>query len=535
MSNISLLDCTLREAPLDGLMWGDLSLHRAIRDLADANIQIIECGFLKNVPYVEGSAIFSNIDQIKKVIGEKKRGTLYAALIDYGRFDVESLPANNQESIDLIRICFKKDEINDVLRVANIVKKKGYLVAIQHVNTCAYSDDEIIDFIKKVNAIKPYAYSIVDTFGSMYQDEVVRMAKLVDKYLDKGIKMGFHGHNNLMLANSNAQQFITELVEQRDVIVDASLNGCGRGAGNANTELVAEYIRKKHDGIYDIDLLLDLIDTVTYMASRKTEWGYSIPYFIAGMNDAHSFNVKYLTQRHNLKYADLRAIIEKLDEQKKKRYDYEELDRLYIEYFDSPADSSETLNMLKNKIGDSKVLLLAPGKSVQENRTFVESFIKKEKPIVFGVNGFIANYKHDVVFYSGVRRYELISDIDMDKYGRPMVIKTSNIKKSLYNQEKVVDYCSLIKKGWVYFDSSIILLLRLLDRIDVREVYIAGLDGYKSYGNAFYDKSMETALSDAERIQATNENGEMIREVIRNSKNMRITFITESEYERYIE
>lgn len=534
MSNIMLLDCTLREAPLDGLQWGDLSLHRAICDLAKAKVQIIECGFLKDVSYEKGSAYFSDVKQIKSVIGEKKKGVIYAALVDYGRFNVDTLSDNDGESVDLIRVCFKKKEIDMVLEYAKKIQDKGYLVAIQHVNTCAYTDEEIVRFVKKVNAIQPYAYSVVDTFGSMYQDDVIRLAKLIDKYLDKNIKFGFHGHNNLMLANSNAQQFIVEMSKKRQVVVDSSLNGCGRGAGNANTELLAEFIRRKYDGDYDIDILLDLIDRITYMAKKRTEWGYSVPYFIAGMNDAHSFNVKYLTQRHNLKHADLRAIIGMLDEERKKTYDYQELDRLYMDYFGMPVNDTDTLAEIMKIIGDREVLLLAPGKSVKTNRQKISSFIAEKNPIVIGVNTVIDNYKQDIVFYSGIRRYEMLPFIEMEKYGNPLLIKTSNIRQSLSSNELIVDYCSLIKKGWVYFDSSIILLLRLLVKIGIKNVYIAGLDGYKSYGNAFYTNEMETALSDSERAQASRENGEMLKDIV-DSSNLNINFITKSEYERYLD
>ncbi len=535
MEKFKLLDCTLREAPLDGLMWGDLSIKKMINGLEKANVNIIEVGFLKNAVYVFGSSSFQRVEEIRPYLEHKKADTMYVALVDYGRYDLHYLTPYDGTSIDAIRVCFKHQEIHDVLSYAQAIRDKGYQVCIQHVDTMGFTDDEIIDFIKKVNLFKPFSYSVVDTFGAMYESDMLHYTELANQYLDNDIWLGFHGHNNLMVADANAQRFASEIGARRKVIVDASLYGCGRSAGNAHTELMAQYMNKKLGAEFDINELLDLIDTVIVAAQEKTTWGYSIPYFIAGMHNAHTFNVKQLLKRHNLKSKDLRGIIEKLDDVQKKAYDYTLLEKLYVEYFDQPVDDSETVAKLTAAFQGKKILLLAPGKSVNDSQMEIETFINEERPVVIDVNNLINGYQADYIFYSGSVRYQNLQYQDYSAVGKPKIILSSNIKSFACEDEMIVDYRSLIKYGWVNIDSSAILLLRLLIKCGVKEVYIAGLDGYKSFGQAFYDNELDTGLDEKSRIEHTNDNLSMMKDIMENNPNFVMHFLTDSVYKTIFE
>ena len=81
---------------------------------------------------------------------------------------------------------------------------------------------------------------------------------------------------------------------ERKVIVDSSLCGMGRGAGNAPTELVANYLNLKYHCNYDMNAVMDAIDTYMSYFQENYTWGYSTPYFIAGMYCCHVNNIAYL-------------------------------------------------------------------------------------------------------------------------------------------------------------------------------------------------------------------------------------------------
>lgn len=531
MKKACLLDCTLREAPIDGLMWGEASIHKMISGLENAGADIIEVGFLKNEEYVKGSTIFHHVEDIETYLCDKKSNTMYVALVDYGRYDLSNLAPFNGRSIDAIRVCFKHDQIGDVLDYASEIVAKGYKVSIQHVDTMGFSDDEIIGFVKKVNALKPYAYAIVDTFGAMYEEDMVHYARLIDSELATDIKLGFHGHDNLLMANANAQRFIMELSDHREVIVDTSLYGCGRGAGNAHTELVMRFLIEKYKLGYDINEVLDLIDTVISAVQTKTEWGYNIPYFISGMYNAHTFNVKHLMKRHNLKSKDLRGIIDKLDDSQKKMYDYALLEKLYVQYFDRRVDDAQAIKLLNERFNNREILLLAPGQSVRKESSTIKDFIQNHKPIIIAINNVIDDYELDYIFYSGAIRYQNFQFQHNESMGKPELILTSNIVPKGYGNEIVVNYMSLIKFGWVNLDSSAIMLIRLLIVCGVSKCYVAGLDGYKNFGYAFYKNELDTGLAESDRIEHTKDNLSMLKDIKKEHPDFELSFITSSVYE----
>ncbi len=530
MNRVRLLDCTLREAPLEGLMWGDLSIRKLIGGLERAGLDIIEVGFLKDPPYRTGSSSFHTVEDIRPYLRDKKAKKLYTALVDYGRYDLSALTEYDGTSVDAIRVCFKHHEIDAVLDYAAAIRAKGYQVCIQHVDTMGYSDEEIRRFVERINSFKPLSYSVVDTFGAMYEDDMLHLARLVNELLDENILLGFHGHNNLMLADANAQRFVQEFSGCRDIVVDASLFGCGRSAGNAHTELLAQYMVRKFGAAYDINELLDLIDTVIAAAQEKTTWGYSIPYFISGMHNAHTFNAKQLLKRHNLRSKDLRAIIERLDETQKKAYDYALLEKLYVEYFDRPIDDKETVAALSKSFRGRELLLLAPGRSILEKKAEIDCFIRERDPIVIGVNNLIEGFRLDYIFFSSAPRFENLKYQDVNAVGNPRLIVSSNIAAEGRSGLLRVNYSSLIKFGWVNLDSSAILLLRLLIRCGVLHCWAAGMDGYKPFGKAFYKDELDTGLAEADREEHTRDNIEMMRDIRATVPEFSVSFLTDSIY-----
>lgn len=59
-----------------------------------------------------------------------------------------------------------------------------------------------------MNKLHPFAFSIVDTFGSMQMGDLERIVRLVDNNLAKDIALGLHLHENLAQSFSLAQRFL---------------------------------------------------------------------------------------------------------------------------------------------------------------------------------------------------------------------------------------------------------------------------------------------------------------------------------------
>ena len=522
MGKINLLDCTLREAPIKDLILGKEYIQIFINALEKTNIDIIECGFLKDGGNRDDNTIFVTPEEIEPFLTNKNTDKEYVALVDYGRYDLKNLSPYNGKSIDGIRICYKKSERELVFPYAQAIKDKGYKVYIQNVDMLSYTDLEILQVIENVNKLQPAAYSIVDTFGSMYAEDLRHLFEIVNKNLDKNIKLGFHAHNNLMLAAANAQFFISLAHSSREIIVDGSVLGCGRGAGNAHTELLAEFINKKYCEKYNLNELLDIIDYLMPKFIQNCTWGYSIPYFLAGVHNAHVFNVNHLLRRHNIKSKDLRAIVEKLDENQKKMYDYAVLEKLYVEHFDRQVDDTEAFSKLKNTISGKKVLFLAPGTSLNSHKQEILNYIKQEKPLVVSINNEIPDFPCDIVFYSSSNRY---------KKSQINSIVTSNIKQDALDNELIFNYLPLIKFGWINIDTSFILALRLFIKAGVREFSFAGCDGFnKEDTSYYYNQELLTSTNVEDLLLLTKETAQMLEDIMKTTP-IKANFITPSAYE----
>lgn len=383
MKNVKILDCTLRDG---GRIINCAFPNSQIKDiayrLADANIDIIEVGFLrdaKSVNYQGNSTFFTDVDQIRPFVNRKK-DTMYVAFIDYGMFDFSTLKPYDGTSIDGLRIGFtRKNFENDhaeILECLAEVKQKGYKLFVQGVNSLGYTDRELLGIVDIVNQIQPEGFGIVDTYGAMYMDDVDRLYTIVDHNLDENIAIDFHSHNNYQLSFAFAQEIIRLSNGKREVIIDGTLNGMGKCAGNLNTELLVDYLVRKRNYDYDFDAILDIIDDHIYNYHLQHQWGYSIPALMGGIYRSHPNNIIYLTEKFRLATKDIKYIISMIDPDKRMRYDYDNIQRLYQEYNHVKVDDKENLALLERILKGKKILLLMPGQSISQ---YKDEILKKSK------------------------------------------------------------------------------------------------------------------------------------------------------------
>ena len=533
MNHAMLLDCTLRDgAYLIDKKFGDTTIHGIVKGLQKTGIDIIEIGFLQDDDFGEGKTVFKNSLDAEKFVPTNKGNSLFAVLADFSRYSIENLDDYNGKSFDAVRACFFKSERYDVLEFCKQVKAKGYKLFVQPVDILGYTDTEIIEFVNLVNAIEPYCFSIVDTFGSMYVDDLQRVFSLIDHNLVSSSKMGFHSHNNMQMSSALSQEFLRMTFGKRQVVVDTTLSGMGRGAGNTPTELVAQYMVSKLGYSYDIDALLDIIDEYMDNIRSRCSWGYDTHYFIAGAYSAHVNNIAYLKKKNSIRYKDIRYILNKIGAVPRKRYDYDLLENTYIDYLNSDIDDSEAIDKLKTDLSGKNIVLIAPGATAKTYADSINKYISDNDAIAITVNFMYDDVKSDYMYFSNVKRYEYWKNDE--KFSDMAKIITSNVTATPQSNEIVVSFTNLVKCGWEHMDNSAILLLRLLDTLGVKSIAIAGLDGYdyKVNDTNYVSQEMELSNVSIESLLLNEEIKEMLKDFFdTKTGNEDILFITPSRFE----
>ncbi len=502
MNNIKILDCTLRDGGrIINCEFPDTQSKRIIYSLQQANIDIIEVGFLrdaKNTTYMGNSTFFTDTQQIKPLL-PKERRSLYVAFVDFGMFDINRLENNDGTSIDGIRFGFTKNDfensLKELIHDVKLIKRKGYKLFLQGVNSLSYTDLQLLQLIELINEIEPYSFGIVDTYGAMYIDDVQRIYSLTDHNLNAQIAIDFHSHNNLQLSFSFAQEVIKLSNGVRNIIIDSTLRGMGKGAGNTNTELVVDFLARKKGYPYDLEKILEIIDLELYDIYEKKHWGYSPASFMAGIYKSHPNNIMYLLDKYSFTTNDIKNILAMLSDTERQRYPYNKIDELCAEYSFKEYDDSLDLAEIKKMIKKSIVLILAPGKSLQDRKQEIDLFIEKNNPFIISVN-FISDYQNSISFFGNKKRYYSFCYEKNKKVIVTSDIATNNELELVVSAQRL---CSAQDK-----ESSMFKVLYLMHEIGVSHIAIAGMDGFtNNLEDNYYDKSLiiERTL---EEIQTTN-------------------------------
>jgi 4-hydroxy 2-oxovalerate aldolase len=536
VNHVKVLDCTLRDgAYLVDKTFGDKVIRGMIQGLVESRIDWIEIGFLQKDGTGDGKTVYQNAAQARKFIPEDKGVSRFCVLADYSRYDIYLLEEYDGTSFDTVRVCFFKNERYDALEFARQAKKKGYGVFIQPVDVLGYTDGELLDYLDQVNELEPDCFSIVDTFGSMYEEDLRRVYSLIDHNLMKHISVGFHSHNNMQLSNALSQSFIKMTFGSRNGVIDATVTGMGRGAGNTPTELILQYLIRKWGYSYHLDPILDVSDWYMDVLRTRCEWGYNLPYFLAGCYGAHVNNIAYLLDKGTIESKDMRFILNKLGTAERKRYDYKKLDEIYLSYMDSRKDDRQDMKRLEQIFSGKPVLIVLPGASIVQEREKICEYQKKTKGLItVAVHLIPYGISSDYVYVSNPGRYRQLKQDE--RFETMRKIMTSNLPVQPEEGDFIISFRRLIKCGWLHADNSALMLLRLLDQLGVSSIALAGLDGYTHQAAATFnyaDRDLERNENNINAMELNEEIGSMLRDFLATRQNYcPVEFITHSRFDR---
>lgn len=522
MNTIHVLDCTLRDGGYcNQWRFGFENAKKIAKSLVDANVDIVECGFLTNkVTYNPEITKFATLDEIAAVIPADRKNKLFVAMVNYGEYDVDDLPVYDGSSVDGIRVAFHRKNLKEALEVCRGIKAKGYKVFVQAMVSLSYSDEEFLAMIRSMNEMEPYAFYIVDSFGMMKKKNLIRLFYMVENNLKDGIWIGFHSHNNMQLAYSNAQSLV-DAQTNRNLIIDSSIYGMGRGAGNLNTELFVEYLNENADGQYNLKPLLNIIDEILNDFYQKNYWGYSLPNYISAVHWAHPNYAGYLSEKNTLTVEAMDEIFSMMPQNKKFEFDKDYIEQLYIKYMATGEAQEKHRAELKGKLEGKKVLLIAPGKSSGEEKEKIVAFAARNDVVTISVNFDYPECETDLMFVSNLRRFR---ELPAGKYSKCAV--TSNIPADdVYLQ---TNYFDLLLTNEAVKDNAGLMAIKFLMALGVEEIYLAGFDGYSHDVQQNYALRQMELITKNAVIDAMNEGMKSVMNEFRSS--IQILWLTTQKY-----
>jgi 4-hydroxy 2-oxovalerate aldolase len=222
---------------------------------------------------------FCDDKDLRRVVGSNKTDLKLSAMADIGRIEPGDIPPAKDSVIDMLRVACYVHQMDKAIDLAEQCIDKGYetcvnLMAVSKVNEMDL--DEALDDLGKSRV--PIVY-IVDSFGSMYSENIQHLVEKYQKALPEKT-LGIHAHNNMQLAMSNT---ITAIIENVNML-DATLLGMGRGAGNCPIEILIAFLKNPK---YRLLPLLDVIQNHIHSLQQEIKWGYHIPYLITGALNEH--------------------------------------------------------------------------------------------------------------------------------------------------------------------------------------------------------------------------------------------------------
>lgn len=333
MGKVRLLDCTLRDGGyINDWRFGTEAIDEIISGMTGGAADIFEIGFLKNELYQKDRTVFNRVSQIAPLLGVKNPKVDYAAMIEVvNPLPLEFLEEHDGTSVDIIRVIVWKRLLQEGFDYCKGVIEKGYRLCVQPARVDQYSDEEFIEMCELFSKLSPMAVYVVDSWGTQSTQDIMHYVHLADEHLKDGIAIGYHGHNNLMQAYGTAIEFVRSEIN-RELIVDASIYGIGRGAGNLNLELFATYLNEHENKSYTIPPMIDVYDRFLKQIYEKHPWGYSLPFYLTAVHGCNPNYANYYGMELGLPAKDIDRILQLVSAEDKIIFKKENADKYMMQY-----------------------------------------------------------------------------------------------------------------------------------------------------------------------------------------------------------
>lgn len=284
--HLKVLDCTIRDG---GLMNNHKfstefvkGVHRA---LVASGIDYMEVGYKADKKLFSSDEYgiwkMCDEDDLKQFFGEEDPGVQISVMADIGRTNRNDLVAKDQSVINLVRVACYIHQIPAALDMVRDAKAKGYETSVNLMAISTVPEFELNKGLELIgNCAEVDMLYLVDSFGSLYYEQIEDLMRRYKVAMQHGQHIGIHAHNNQQMAYVNT---ICCAINGATML-DSTLDGLGRGAGNCSTELLLGFLRNPK---FCQRPVIEAVENLLLPLRDQVDWGYSIPYMITGQMNEH--------------------------------------------------------------------------------------------------------------------------------------------------------------------------------------------------------------------------------------------------------
>ncbi len=462
---MKILDCTLR----DGGYYTNWDFPEGLVSAYIENIQklpveYVEVGYRGNPEkgYM-GEYYFLPTKTLQKIRASLPKQKISVMLNAKEWTEQEANLKDNlricKKYVDVIRIACDPDKIDESLSVAKIAYECDFRVYLNIMHSHKLKDEPAIleEISKSQDAF--HGIYLVDSYGSLEPEDIAPLFATLKK-LFKDKETGFHGHDNLGLAFANS---LAAKKEGADII-DATITGMGRGAGNLNLEVLMAYLGIRENWDIDYTALSALVDLLTPL-KEELKWGTNLTYMISGASQTPQKTVVDLLSKRRystntiVKTVTQSDIIEKEVSKRK----------------DAP---------FKSKAHET-IVIIGGGNTVPHSAPYIKQFIDANAAAV--IHASTRNMEHFTDL--SCPRYLCVAGDEILKLGDTKALQKENFTLLGPKNSKIPVYIPAQKEvtmEWVEtddfspssLDNPLSIALSAARGMNADHVYLVGFDGY---------------------------------------------------------
>lgn len=236
---MNILDCTLRDGgSATHNHWEEYAVKLLVSGLSAAGIKYIEIGNYTGLGgYRKSEATFTDDDYMRLCVpikGDALLGMWFVPFIGIK----DDLKRFRENGGDFVRIGANANDAKSIFDSIEYAKSLGLFVCCNLMKSYSISKYCLVKQAEGLVRSGADCIYIVDSAGGMLPNQVADYVRAVKEFYE--IPIGFHGHNNLLMANANSLAALQAGAE----FADATLRGLGRGAGNAQLESLVAICQK---------------------------------------------------------------------------------------------------------------------------------------------------------------------------------------------------------------------------------------------------------------------------------------------------